>query len=408
MGTAQAEKGVDRGRETGARAGRAGGVIFVSMEDWDEVWRRNQFLCAELARRFPALPILFVGVQRDVSHRLKHGDASAALEPALYPVAGIPSITALKPLKLLPNSLGAGRLFNEAHTRRQVRAAARRVGMGPRPLLWLNPHSAVHMAGRMGEAAVVYDITDDWTLASFPEPESARIREQDAELCTRADLVVVCSRSLEESRRARSRALLHLPNGVDLAHYAQIKPGRDGAAAPDARPVFGYVGTLHPDRVDVGLIAAVARAFPHGRVVLVGPDHLGAAASTRLRELGNVTLRGAVPYSCVPDQIDGFDVCMVPHKESAFTDSLNPIKLWEYLAAGRPIVSSDVAGFRDYPHLCRIASGPEAFAAACAEALREGGARSAARREEAARHSWTRRADDLLGALDSIGVAFAK
>jgi teichuronic acid biosynthesis glycosyltransferase TuaH len=373
-------------------------LVFVSLEDWDEVWRRNQFLCASLARRFSDRKILFVGLPRDVSHQLRRGRLSGLRRPTPRTVPGLPNITVTHPLKLFPNSLEVGRRLNEALARSHVQQAARELGIRY-PLLWLNPHSAVHMAGRMGEAAVVYDITDDWTLASFPERESRLIQAQDRALCRRADLVVVCSEALRESRRPLCRRLLLLPNGVDAEHYREVSEGSRSPAAEWPSPVFGYTGTLHSDRIDASLIVALARAFPRGSVVLVGPDSLNLEVRAVLAAERNVHLTGPVPYQEIPRRMAGFDVCIVPHRESAFTETLNPIKLWEYLAGGKPVVSSNVAGFRDYRHLCRIASAPDDFVAACREALAAGDVGRETRMAEARKHSWEARVDTLLDAM---------
>jgi len=84
-----------------------------------------------------------------------------------------------------------------------------------------------------------------------------------------------------------------------------------------------------------------------------------------------------------------------PHRMTAFTESLNPIKLWEYLAAGKPIVSTPVAGFRDYPQWVRLASDSNAFTAAVREALSEDRATQLQRRQQVADHSWQSRVDAI-------------
>src|SRR6266478_1922830 len=80
-----------------------------------------------------------------------------------------------------------------------------------------------------------------------------------------------------------------------------------------------------------------------GSVALVGPNFLSPADNRRLLAVGNIFMTGPVPYARIPDYMSAFDVCITPHKISQFTESLNPIKLWEYLAAGLPIVSTDIA-----------------------------------------------------------------
>ena len=168
--------------------------------------------------------------------------------------------------------------------------------------------------------------------------------------------------------------------------------------SPRGTPVLGYTGTVHGDRVDVELVRAVAAAWP-GSVVLVGPDLLGPADAARL-DGPNVHRVGSVPYTDVPGIMAGFDVCIVPHRMTAFTESLNPIKLWEYLAAGKPVVSTDVAGFRDFPDLVSLARTAAEFVAAAHAAVGEvgtdaGHARAAARRAVARENSWDRRVDEV-------------
>lgn len=371
-------------------------LVFVSMENWDDVWRRNQFLCAGLARRHPNMKILFMGRPRDVSHQIRKRKFAEVRGRASYPAPGHPAITITHPLKLLPNTLAAGRKVNEALERAHIRKEMRRMGM-ERPLLWLNPHYAVHMCGKMGERGVVYDITDDWTSLS----QSAWLRElvqrQDAELCRRADEVIVCSQRLYEMKEPLARSLHLVPNGVDVEHY---RAAGDRANAPEAarqwpRPVLGYTGSIHPDRVDVDLVAELAERFSAGTVALVGPNMLPADEVQRLGKQGNVVITGPVPYAEVPSYMAAFDVCITPHQMTPFTESLNPIKLWEYLAAGKPIVSTDVAGFRDYPEVVRTARDADGFAAAVGEALAEPQAVRVKRQALARENSWDARLDDV-------------
>jgi len=380
-------------------------LIFVSLENWDEVWRRNQFLCAGLARRFPGSKILFVGLPRDISNDLRHG-RMPHLGGGDETVPGLPNVTLTRPPKLLPNTLALGRRFNEALFRAHVKGAARRLGLRS-PLLWLNPHSAVHLAGRAGERAVVYDITDDWTTLTQSPALTEMTVAQDAALCRRADAVIVCSERLFAMKRGLTPSLRLIPNGVDADHYRRVLDG-DGplpaALADRPRPVLGYTGTVHPDRVDVPLVEDLARRLPQATVALVGPNMLEAADRARLAACPNVVLTGPVPYAQVPDFMRAFDVCITPHRVTAFTESLNPIKLWEYLAAGKPIVSTDVAGFRDFPQFVRIASDAAHFVQAVQAALGEDPAVGEARRAEARRNSWDARIDDVLRVMDSCPV----
>lgn len=365
-------------------------LIFVSLEDWDEIWRRNQFVCAKLIERNPKLKILFVQPALDVSYALRTGQTGRLFQRRAQTGAVDGRIVRTRALKLLPNSWSWARKFNEWILRRHIRFASRRLGFRS-PILWLNDHRAVHMVDGMGECSVIYDITDDWSEFTQSAALRALTIAQDSELCRRADAVIVCSEELLKKKQSLARNLHLVKNGVDAAHYECVLDAT-GPLPPEAdawqKPVFGYTGSIHPDRVDVDLVEKIARAFPSGTVALIGPMMLSADDQAMLRACGNVVMTGPVAYARLPELMRAFDVCITPHRVTPFTESLNPIKLWEYLAAGKPIVSTDVAGFRDYPEHVRIAKDHDAFIEELGEALGNDAGKSNARRIEARAHSW--------------------
>jgi len=449
-------------------------LIFVSLEPWDEIWRRNQFLCDELARRFPQRRIVFVARPHFLPVLLRQlfaarrGAGLRALREVLFKrfrtLPDYPNICVYTPLRWFPNPIPGARKWNERAMTRGIARAARRARICD-PLLWLNPPDSGYLMGQLGECGVVYDITDDWELAGPVGPRRERIAAQDRELCRRADLTIVCSQALFDSRRGVARQILLLPNGVNANHY--VREGKPDPRSPGffaldgtfqrqetrgkrqgrkpevflplvsrlsplnwARPVFGYTGSLHAERIDMELVERLAREFPHGTVALVGPQYFTDDALARASEkYPNIQAPGAVAYSQIADVMANFDVCIVPHLRSEFVESLNPIKLWEFLACGKPIVATDVAGFRDFPRLVRLASDAPTFLSACRDALQEvnacqhiedgtnptpdamgnGVVKSAPpclveeRQSQARGCSWSSRVDELLEAFRAIG-----
>ena len=161
---------------------------------------------------------------------------------------------------------------------------------------------------------------------------------------------------------------------VDLFRTPQPRP-----AELPASPVAVYVGTLHEERVDVPLLLAVARSRPDLQVAVVGPDSLGPASHELLAAEPAVHLLGPVAYDRVPAFLQHADVVVIPHQVNPFTESLDPIKAYECLAAGRPTVSTPVAGFRDLGAPVVVAD-RDHFVAAVADVLDGGAGRPGGRR----------------------------
>ncbi|BCM93439.1 putative teichuronic acid biosynthesis glycosyltransferase TuaH [Abditibacteriota bacterium] len=388
-------------------------IVFVSLEAWDEVWRRNQFLVAGFLQAGLAKRVLWVEPPRNLAlwliGRLR-GQKTILPRAGIAPIADMTGVFRFAPPQPLPNTLAPFRWVNERVERYSMKRALRQMNMA-RPLLWVNNHWAAHIAGHLGESGLIYDITDDWLVWERTLSRRQRLQRFDALLCERADATIVCSPQLLERKRGLAKHLHLVPNGVDAAHYSRIGDS-DFVPHPTAsrwkKPVLGYLGTVHPDRVDVEMVAEVARAFPDATVALVGPNMLPPEDRAKLEPLPNVVLTGSVSYADVPTFLTAFDVALVPHVETPFTQSLNPIKLGEYLAAGLPVVSTRVAGFvevaDEHPTLLRAVSGNSPFLEACHAALAEGNPESCrrARRELAQTMSWDGRVASIARIVEDI------
>ncbi|WP_426323451.1 glycosyltransferase [Microbacterium sp. E-13] len=312
-------------------------LVVVSLEAWDKVWRRNQHLVSRILQSDPQVRALFVEPPADPLHDLaSRRRPSTGFGPVAAGFGG--RLMRFRPVKGLPR-----RLDPRADERlaRAVRRAAADAGMR-HPLLWLNDPRAADLARSTGWPTL-YDLTDDWLAAERPGPELDRIRLGEEWLLSNAAAVVACSAELVR-RKAPLRDGIHLiPNAVDVAAYRTPRPRP--ADLPPAAAV--YVGTLHRDRLDLDVCVATARAVgDRGRVVLVGPNAMDGA-DTRALEAAGVLVLGARPHDDVVAYLQHADVLLVPHAVTPFTDSLDPIKLYEYAAVGRPVVSTPVAGFRD-------------------------------------------------------------
>ena len=268
------------------------------------------------------------------------------------------------PYKIVPNSFG--RVYNLNLLLDNVRLAMRTLGWSE-PTIWVNNHTIRPMLNQLERKKLIYDVTDDWNQCTMSQRQSRMVRDDDTWLTKNADDVIVCSPGLLQLKRDMRRTVHLVRNGVDSEFFSPQRlallsrpPQLDSVTGP----IAGYTGTLHEDRLDIPLIADLCRNYPHINFVFVGPNCLGADSQRMLAAFPNCYFIGRQPYDDVPRFVAAFDVCITPHRVTAFTESLDPIKLYEYLSTGKPIVATPCAGFRDVADLVCIAADARSFGAA--------------------------------------------
>jgi glycosyltransferase involved in cell wall biosynthesis len=244
---------------------------------------------------------------------------------------------------------------------------------------------------------VVYDLMDDHAGFSSIMPHTL---EQEGALLESADLVVATSGMLEAQARRRSSNVVLVRNGCDYDHFSRAGTSRPIEPAKTSRPVIGYVGAV-ADWFDADLVADLAARRPEWDFVLVGSTHSGDV--TRLAALPNVSLPGEKPYAEIPGWLARFDVAIVPFKRLPLTEATNPVKAYEYLAAGKPLVSVPLPEMRALGDLVRLADDAAGFEAEIVAAMSEKGDRATERRRAFAReNTWQRRFEALDAAIKPL------
>ena len=237
-------------------------------------------------------------------------------------------------------------------------------------VLWYYTPMALKFTDQLAPSAVVYDCMDELSAFAGAPPE---LTELERELFRRADVVFTGGHSLFQAKRAAHQNVHAFPSSVDVPHFARarrvVPDPRDQAAI--TRPRLGYFGVID-ERIDYELLRAIAAARPEWQIVLVGPtakvDPADLPAGPNLHYLGPKS------YADLPDYIAGWDVALLPFARNEATRYISPTKTPEYLAAGKPVVSTSITDVvRPYGDLglARIADSPDAFIAAVDEALTE-------------------------------------
>lgn len=338
-------------------------VVCLPGMEWDHgVWTNRQHVMSRLPRVAPEARVLYVSPPRfALTGRLV---GRRRLAPAAPTGERLHVVQPLLPVPARLATRIAPRLV-DAWTLRSARRAMRRLGFR-RPLLWAYTPRAARFVGRLDERLVVYDVVDDYPSL----PGAHGLAALDRELTRRADLVFTASRVLHEERRGSSRRCVLVGNAadVDLFRAARGETPAPSALAGLDGPLLGFHGSLSAHKLDLDLVRELALRRPEWTLVLVGPETDGKTR-TALGALPNVRLLGPVPHAELPAFLARFDVCLVPYRLTPYTVRLNALKLYECLAAGRPVVATDLPCARELePHVL-VAHGVEAFDRAVAEVL---------------------------------------
>ena len=240
---------------------------------------------------------------------------------------------------------------------------------------------------------LLYDCMDD--LETFDGFGPTAVIEERA-LVRRADLLVVTSQYLYDRWASENPSVALVCNGADVDHFTRQSPV---APSPGARRTVGYFGAIS-HWFDVELVRALAVARPDLDVVLIGLVY--GANVEPLATLPNVSLLGELPYDDLPAHLERFDVCTIPFEVTPLIEATDPVKLYEYFAQGKPVVTTALPEVAQYDDLLYISSNHAAFLANVERALSETDPTLVERRMALARRStWDVRYSEFARALAS-------
>ncbi len=256
-----------------------------------------------------------------------------------------PNIFVLNPLAFPSYGNKSILKINQSFLARQVRKAIKNLGMKNVINMVFNPAAGM-VAGRLNETELIYYCVDEYTAFTGA---SNGLKEIEDDLFCRADLVVVSAENLLDKKKHFNRNTHLIRHGTDWRHFRtaldrELAIPADVADLP--KPLIGFHGLL-ADWVDYELIKKVAEHFKGGSVVLVGKIAVDAEKKVKiLNGVPNVHFLGRKPYAELPAYCKAFDVALNPFAINELTLAANPLKVREYLAAGLPVVSTDIPEVR--------------------------------------------------------------
>ncbi|WP_427185309.1 UDP-galactopyranose mutase [Bordetella bronchialis] len=327
-------------------------LICFSHLRWNFVYQRPQHLLSRFAK----------------SHRVYYVEEPIAIDGGQARMdrqSVAAGVTVLVPL--LPAGLDGDR--TEARVRALLDQVIEDDAIDP-SVLWYYTPMALGFSAHLAADVVVYDCMDELSAFRGAPP---RLTEREAELMRRADIVFTGGYSLYEAKRARHPNVHAFPSSVDVDHFKQARlPG--GEPPDQARipgPKLGFYGVLD-ERFDTALIARVAALRPDWQLVFIGP--VVKIDPAMLPRADNIHYLGPRDYGALPAYLSGWDVALMPFALNESTRFISPTKTPEFIAGGRPVVSTRIAdverSYGDCP-LVRIADDAEAFVRAAEAALRD-------------------------------------
>ena len=337
-------------------------IVLLSTADWDNpFWTNKQHVAAQLAEMgHRVLYIDSVGLRRlTTTVRDWRRAVHKVWKGIVGPKRVKDRIWVCSPLVVPLHDIKSIRRVNKLALSMQLRLWLRAVAF-QRPLLWTYNPLTLELINIDGFPfdAVIYHCVDE--IKAQPGMPEDVIERAERTLVARADIVFVTARYLLETRRSWNANTFYFPNVADAEHFGKalerttVVP-EDLSVLP--RPRIGFVGAISSYKVDFGLLRHLAMAHPEWSIVLIGQVGEGDPATdvSSLKDLRNVYLLGPRPYEQLPNYLKGMDVGIIPSLKNDYTRAMFPMKFFEYLAAGLPVVATDLPALEEFANVAYLA-----------------------------------------------------
>lgn len=379
-------------------------IACFSSNPWDALWRNRQQIMSRLAQQNRVLFIEPAPFLRETSVDFRRRGRAALRRSRL--TSPLPNLWVYTPPTTAPRS-GRRPLsdLTFAWRRRNLQHVLRRLSM-ERPILWIFRYDLGEMVGHLDERLTIYHAVDEYSAYALDSEQIAGrdrrqiIREMEAGLIGQVDLIFVTSPALLQTKSPLHPHVVLVPNGVDVEAFTRPAALTPPDIANLPHPLIGYAGVLN-EKIDFDLLAALAGQHPAWTFALVGPVALRNPEELQpLRRLGNVHFLGGKSVEALPAYVQTFDAGLMPYRLNEWTRNISPLKLYEYLAAGIPIISTAIPAIEPFANALWQADDAASFAQAITAALAADTPDRRQRQQALAQlHSWEQRLETLADAI---------
>lgn len=300
------------------------------------------------------------------------------------------------PLSLPLHQYKWGRFLNEIIVRLQIKYAATRLGIH-QPVVWVACPAACNVADKMKKSRLVYQRTDRYE--EYPNTDAHSIEIYDRKMKSNADLTIFVNSELYNKEAEQCKRAIYLDHGVDFDLFAEAENSNFIPAdmRDFCKPVAGFFGAIDSHTFDSDFVCELADLLPRVTFILIGKSSLN---SSRLHLRSNIRMLGQKSYDQIPHYGKCFDVAIMPWMKNSWIQACNPVKLKEYLALGKPVVSRTFPELQKYSDVVYQTDDVEDFARLITEAIESNTAPAVeARRQRVKQFTWENKAQTVLSEL---------
>ncbi|WHY66797.1 glycosyltransferase [Neobacillus sp. SuZ13] len=225
-------------------------------------------------------------------------------------------------------------------------------------ITWCFDLTRIEIARRFKKDVMIFDAIDNLLEHDQKKNDFTYLSEMYRLAKENSNVIFTVSRDLKESIFSNHHNTFYIPNAINLKSYKQKDLSRP-EDLPMGKPIVGYVGLMQ-ERIDTNILEESIVQNSDVNFVFIGPV-LSKSHFKNIQKYENVFFLGSKHHSMIPSYLKYFDVCIIPHKVNKFTKSMNPLKLYEYLASGKEIITTSVPPSDEYQHVVHICDGEKEF-----------------------------------------------